>query len=82
MMAVNRDALICDLAETYGILDCQALPALLLATLSCGLRADSRIVHFLQMNDTATQKEMVTFDSPEEFEAAKAAILGGGYHSD
>lgn len=43
MIAADRDALICDLAETYGILDYRALPARLLATLAVGLRADSRI---------------------------------------
>lgn len=43
MISADRDALICDLAETYGILDYRALPVSLLATLSVGLRADSRI---------------------------------------
>lgn len=43
MLSVNEDALICDLAETYGILDYRALPVRLLATLAAGLRDDSRI---------------------------------------
>ncbi len=43
MIAADRDALICDLAETYGILDIRGLPATLLATLSSGLRENSRI---------------------------------------
>lgn len=43
MLSVDRDALICDLAETYGIFDFRALPVSLLATLAVGLRADSRI---------------------------------------
>lgn len=43
MIAVDRSALICDLAETYGIFDLKALPVDLLATLSVGLREDSRI---------------------------------------
>lgn len=43
MLSVNEDALICDMAETYGILDCRALPVRLLATLAAGLRDDSRI---------------------------------------
>lgn len=42
-MAENRDALVCDLAETYGIFDYRALPAFQLATLAAGLREDSRI---------------------------------------
>lgn len=43
MLSVDRDALICDLAETYGIFDLRALPVSLLATLAVGLREDSRI---------------------------------------
>lgn len=43
MLAADRDALVCDLAETYGIFDYRALPASLLATLAAGLRDDSRI---------------------------------------
>ena len=43
MMAQDRDALLCDLAETYGIFDLQALPATTLAALAVGLRDDSRI---------------------------------------
>lgn len=43
MIATDRNALLCDLAETYGIFDIKALPASVLATLSVGLRDDSRI---------------------------------------
>lgn len=43
MIAANEDALVCDFAETYGILDYRALPAILLATLAVGLRDNSRI---------------------------------------
>ncbi len=43
MIAVDRTALICDLAETYGVLDYKALPVETLATLSVGLRENSRI---------------------------------------
>ena len=43
MISADRDALICDLAETYGIFDFRALPVSLLATLAVGLREDSRI---------------------------------------
>lgn len=43
MIAADEDALVCDLAETYGIYDYRALPAPLLATLASGLREDSRI---------------------------------------
>ena len=43
MIELNEDALICDLAETYQIYDYRSLPVKLVATLSAGLRDDSRI---------------------------------------
>lgn len=43
MICTDKDALICDLAETYRIYNYKELPVLLLATLSVGLREDSRI---------------------------------------
>ena len=43
MIKADEDALICDLAETYHILNYKALPAMLVASLVVGLRDDSRI---------------------------------------
>lgn len=43
MLATDRDALICDMAETYQIYSFQGLPVSLLATLASGLRDNSRI---------------------------------------
>ena len=43
MVRTDETALICDLAETYGILDWRALPLETAAALSSGLRDDSRI---------------------------------------
>ena len=43
MLSIDRDALICDIAETYGIYDWSALSVETLAALSCGLDEDSRI---------------------------------------
>jgi hypothetical protein len=43
MLGMDRDAVICDLAETYGVLDYKALPVDTLATLCAGLHEDSRI---------------------------------------
>lgn len=43
MIATDRDAVICDMAETYGVFDLYAVPVPLLATLASGLRDDSRI---------------------------------------
>ncbi len=42
MMAADKDALICDLAETYHVLDYRALPVETLAALACGLGPNSR----------------------------------------
>ena len=43
MVAADEDALICDFAETYHILDYRALPWDLRAVLASGLRENSRI---------------------------------------
>ena len=43
MINLDEDALICDLAETYHVLNYKGLPLSLAATLSCGLSEDSRI---------------------------------------
>lgn len=43
MLSAGRSELICDLAETYHVLDMWALPVPLLATLASGLRDHSRI---------------------------------------
>lgn len=43
MWRLDRDALLCDLAETYNIYDVKAVPVSTLARLSCGLRENSRI---------------------------------------
>lgn len=121
MVLADEDALVCDLAETYGIFDMWALPAQLVATLAIGLRDNSRIkTKILKMEmpledyllaaifdcvnwlcwthtkgaehgngmpqrivEVLTQKdqkqnpdEFATFASGEEFEKARAALLG------
>lgn len=43
MLSEDRDAVICDLAETYHIYDMAAVPVQTLATLCAGLRDDARI---------------------------------------
>jgi hypothetical protein len=43
MLRTDETALICDLAETYGVLDWKALPLKTVAALSAGLRDNSRI---------------------------------------
>ncbi len=43
MIALDEDALLCDMAETYHIFNIYEMPALYIATLAKGLRDDSRI---------------------------------------
>lgn len=43
MIQVDEDALICDFAETYQILDYRRLPVQLAASLAVGLKPDSRM---------------------------------------
>lgn len=58
MISTDRDALICDLAETYGILDWKALPVRMLATMAAGLRDDSRIKMRLS-DSTVSRSDML-----------------------
>lgn len=44
MLATDEDAVICDFAETYHVLDIRALDLHLAATLAAGLAPDSRIM--------------------------------------
>lgn len=43
MLVTDEDSLVCDLAEVYHIFDYKLLPASKVATLSVGLRENSRI---------------------------------------
>lgn len=47
MLRRDPDALTCDLAQWYGVLDYRALPAATVATLACGLPPESRIMRVL-----------------------------------
>ena len=50
MLKTDREALLCDLAETYKIYDMRAVPVPTLAMLAAGLRDDSRIKTILSGN--------------------------------
>ena len=118
MLDLDEEALICDLAETYGIFNMESLPVQTVATLSIGLRGDSRIklaaagrklgttdallatiADYLAMifwtktkdgqkgrnrpksirealeNGNKKDNEIVGFESVEEFEQAREALL-------
>lgn len=118
MIAVDEDALVCDFAETYHILDFRSLPARQAARLACGLRQSSRILQVLSgapagldtvllalISDAVralvwqntedghkgrnppksiltilrgnSQANSEGFDSPEDFEAWRASMIGG-----
>lgn len=121
MLAVDRTALICDLAETYGILDYKVLPVETLAALSVGLRENSRIKMKLSgakvqpdflllaaavdrlsllvwsktkdaekgrkipkslvevLNGKKKESDVMAFNTAEEWERAKAKIIGENY---
>ena len=121
MLAVDRTALICDLAETYGILDYKVLPVETLAALSVGLRENSRIKMKLSgakvqpdflllaaavdrlsllvwsktkdaekgrkrpkslvevLNGKKKESDVMAFNTSEEWERAKAKIIGENY---
>lgn len=48
MFKVDEDALICDLAETYGLYDYRILPPVKVAVFACGLKDGARIVRKLK----------------------------------
>ena len=64
------------MAETYGVYDFRALPLQTTAILAQGLRPDSRIMLQL-LTEQQKQGKTAGFDTPEEFMAARAKILGG-----
>lgn len=57
MMATDRTAWICDLAETYGVLNYRELPVETLAALSAGLRENSRIK--MKMTESKVQSDIM-----------------------
>ncbi|MGN1276965.1 MAG: hypothetical protein ACI4UK_08255 [Floccifex sp.] len=67
MLSTDKDALLCDLAETYGIYDIKELPLSKVALFSVGLRADSRIKMLINS---------YKFDSKEILLASIADRLG------
>lgn len=86
MLALDREALICDMAETYHLLDLHSIPVHLLATLASGLRDDSRIrmkmlglsyvsanIAIIQVRDILTQ----VFSKEEDPLLLTDVVLGG-----
>ena len=59
MLAVDKDALLCDLAETYQVMDWRALPVKTVAVLASGLSPDSRIKRKLAGETVSGQEIMM-----------------------
>lgn len=60
MLGTDRDAVICDLAETYHVLDYTTVPVMTLAALCAGLHDDSRIkMRMMGMNKIAPSFALV-----------------------
>ena len=121
MVATDENALICDFAETYQILDYKGLPLRLAAVLASGLRDESRIKMKLSgshidkttallaaavdrlsmlvwaktkdaehnrnrpksmlamlLKTDGPKEDLETFDTAEDFEAARKRIIQGG----
>ena len=86
MLALDEDAFICDMAQTYHVYDIRSLPLPYLATLASGLGmidgwskdgAKPLMSEFLEKRNKSIKSDSQVFASAEDFEAAKAAILGG-----
>ena len=75
MIAVDRDALLCDLAETYRIYDFNALPVETLAAFSFGLRENSRIKR--KLNGIEDVDELALFASIADNLTANRCALRG-----
>lgn len=56
MLNADEDALICDLAQTYGIFNWRSLPVSTVATFACGLGANSRIKRKLTNEEYTTEE--------------------------
>lgn len=85
MIKFDEASLICDLAETYRIYDYRSLPAKLVATLSAGLRDNSRIKmrlsgapasqDILLLAAIADRVEMFRYGFSDQKNAPPASIL-------
>lgn len=70
----GEEALICDLAETYHILDYKQLPLRTVAVLASGLRQDARIYSI--MTELKEREEHPSFETASDFDKWRSNILG------
>lgn len=75
MVNAGKDALVCDLAEQYGVLDWRVHSAMFIATLAAGLRPHARIWPILEAMERTDAAR--GFASGEDFDTARKRILKG-----
>lgn len=76
MMNEDQTALVCDLAETYHIFDMRAYSARFIATLACGLKADSRIKTKMAGVQLLPPNSLLYALIVDEIRALKWALVG------
>lgn len=76
MISYDEQALVCDLAETYHVFDYRSLPVKLVATLSAGLRENSRI-KMKMAGYTATREEILLGSIADRVGLVIYAMKGG-----
>lgn len=80
MIATDEDALICDFAQVYHVLDYRALPARRAALLACGLGPDSRIMRIL--SGRTVSDEILMLAAIADKLAVISWQIGGGKKKD
>lgn len=75
MIRLDEDAVICDLAETYGVLNYRELPLQTVATLASGLHADARIMEAIRT--LKKHEDNPSFQTTNEFDEWRKTMLGG-----
>lgn len=76
MIHADEDALICDLAETYHVLEYRRLPLMTVAALASGLRAGARIYESLRKQEE--QENNPSFETVSDFDQWRKNMIGGG----
>ena len=76
MLSIDRTAVICDLAETYQIFDYRRMPQRTVATLACGLKADSRIKTKMAGVKTSPPNSLLYALIVDELRAVRYGLMG------
>lgn len=77
MLTTSETALICDLAQTYGVRDYRSLPLSTLAALAAGLGEDARVRQQLS-GSKASMSTMLLAVIADRLAAIDWHLIGGG----